>query len=73
MENNFSQAILTTDGKASFTILLYENGTTCSLSNCVVGFDAGDTIRSTVINDNLESTLLQEKNVFRVDGMLAKA
>ncbi len=68
IRRNFSQGVLATDGNASFAFLLYENETICSLSNCVAGFDAGDAIRSTVVNDNQNNRFLQEKYIFRIDG-----
>ena len=63
----FVQAILVTDGNVSFTLLLYEDITTCSNNYCVAGFDAGDTITSTTINRN-QSNIFQKRNIFRIDG-----
>ncbi len=62
------QALVCTDGQASFAGLIYGNltGTTEFLVNdfnSVVGFDAGDRIRNIMIYEDLEYI-----NLFRIDG-----
>lgn len=60
------QVILSTDGKASFAIFLYEDPSVISTLPAVqIGFNAGD--REHMANIPINST--QETNVYRIDGM----
>ena len=57
---------LSTDGKVSFAAFVYEDpGEVMGLANlALVGFDAGDTLRSGVV----PREDLQVVNIFRIDG-----
>ncbi len=68
--------MLTTDGKASFAILVYEdpdrivNITSDPDTLGMIGFDAGDLRRSVIILSSEKTAFpLENTNVFRIDGM----
>ena len=69
--------MLTTDDRASFAILVYDNpeqvvSITLHHSGIgMIGFDAGDFGRSTTLLSSEERTFsLESSNVFRIDGTL---
>jgi hypothetical protein len=69
------QAILSTDGRASFVALVYESEGLSAIQRLngikLVGFDAGDGIRSASVLSLGFSSIetLTRLNIFRIDGM----
>ena len=67
------QVILTSDGQVSFAAFIYDEGSVNNIHNIsadkLVGFDAGDEIRSATYHTPGLSNL-QVVNYFRIDGML---
>ncbi len=61
------QVILTSDGDASFAIFIYEGSESDYNIDYQIGFDAGNQIKHTVIEDvGLERSTMA---VYRIDGM----
>ena len=72
------QVALATNGKESFANLIYASPERVrdivNSGNGVVGFDAGDEMRSaTVLSRNMDSNTFRSSNWFRIDGMLKEA
>ena len=67
------QAILVTDGEASFATFIYDN-LPIILSNVTaqergtIGFDAGDQSTGDTVSYGEENVMLSEINIFRIDG-----
>ena len=66
------QAVLATDGEASFAIFMYEDlqivRNISSQERGRVGFDAGDQTRSSTVLYGVEELPLSHVNIFRIDG-----
>lgn len=67
------QAILSTDGNVSFAIFIYDNESIDAIGrlsqNYLVGFDAGDEIKGTTVQNQVSSHQnLENVNIFRIDG-----
>lgn len=67
------QAVLSTDGRRSFAILIYENPTNTRIIttaySAIAGFNAGDQLRSaTVLSGMIVKQNFGVLNVFRIDG-----
>lgn len=68
------QAVLTSDGKATFAAFIYDNETISIAKafegDILAGFDAGDQVRSLTTHSPGFSSLqnLEEINIFRIDG-----
>ena len=69
------QAVLSTDGVASFVAFVYENESIPAIEALqgleIVGFDAGDRARSATVFDAGSSGTgtLTTSQIFRIDGM----
>ena len=64
---------MSSDGKASFATLVYGDDGVEVINNLLdvklIGFDAGDTIKSaTVLSPGFSSLKLKPVNIFRIDG-----
>ena len=67
------QVVLTSDGRVSFAAFIYDEDSIDNIHNIwankLVGFDAGDEIRSATYHSPGLSNL-QTVNYFRIDGVL---
>ena len=66
------QAVLSTDGRASFAAFTYSNPDDVLAINTAwqIGFDAGDEVRGVMVlsRGNPDWSGFEEVNIFRIDG-----
>lgn len=72
------QVVLSTDRRASFAAFIYDNASVGQVNSLatgkLIGFDAGDGIRSATVQSSSFSSLpsVSSLNIFRVDGNTLK-